>query len=221
MKKELLAATALTASAVSLGPGVAWAQAMPFDWTGTYLGIGAGLAETSDRVGTSSHGGVAFSGHWPVGSVAAGINRDVGNAVYGLEVDFNFLGARNSGETSDSDSAEVQTSLDHLLTLRGRLGMKADRTIYFATGGLAAGNASLSTSFGDPVKGSGSRSSILLGWSGGVGAEFAATETMTVSVMALYYALSPLTVSATGSQPYTATYTPDGWILRAGVNFRR
>jgi opacity protein-like surface antigen len=206
---------------MTLGPGVALAQPMPFDWTGLYFGLGAGLAETSDRVATSSHGGATLSSQWPVGSVAVGINRDVGNAVYGLELDVNFLGARSSGETSDIDSVEVRTSLDHLLTLRAKLGLKADQAMFFATGGLAAGNASLSTSFDDPAKGSGSRSSILLGWSGGVGVELAATQTVTVNLMALYYALSPLTVNATGSSPYTATSTPEGWILRAAVNFRR
>jgi opacity protein-like surface antigen len=219
MKKELLAATALTASAVALAPGVASAQSMPFDWTGVYLGLGAGLAETSDRVSTSSHGGATLSSQWPVGSVAVGINRDVGNAVYGLELDVNFLGARHSGETSGD--AEVRTSLEHLLTLRAKLGLKADQATFFATGGLAAGNASLSTSYGDLVKGSGSRSSILLGWTGGVGVELPATPTVTFNLVALYYALSPLTVNATGIEPYTATSTPEGWILRAGVNFRR
>jgi outer membrane immunogenic protein len=216
MKKELLAATALTASTVGLG-GEGAAAPLPLNWSGYYLGVGAGLAEVSDRVSTSTHGGAAFGSEWIIGSFVAGINRDVGNMVYGLEIDANFLGARQKGQTSGG--ADVDTTLDNLLTARARMGVKDGQALIFATGGLAAGNASLRTSYADCCKGaSGSGSSLLLGWAAGGGVEYAATPTMSLNVTALYYALSSLSVNATGTMPYTATYTPEGWILRVGLN---
>jgi outer membrane immunogenic protein len=229
MKKELMAATALTATAAAaLVPGAALAQTVvPYNWTGIYLGLGAGLAQSNDVVATDIYGSARFARQWTVGTIAAGINWDAGNILLGFEGDVNFLGTRNEGSTdgdAPGDNTSVETDLDRLLTLRARLGVKANRAMFFATGGLAVANASLDTSHfdigkTDDASGSGSRS--LFGWTVGGGTEIAATNNLAINFTALYYRLQPLSVTATGGGvPYTATYTPQGWLFRAGLSVK-
>jgi len=220
MNKELLAATALTASAAVLVPGAAQTQPMLVDWSGIYVSLGVGHGNPRDRVATDNHGGVALGRPWAVGTVGGGINWDTGAYLYGLEVDLNWLGSHSRGQTSGG--ADVETTLDHLLTARARLGVKANQAMLFATGGLAAANATLSTAYSDFGKSfaSGAGSDTLLGWTAGVGAEVPATDRLFLNLTVLYYALQPLTVNATGVSPYTATYTPEGFLIRAALNLK-
>jgi outer membrane immunogenic protein len=223
MKNELMAATALTASAFAVSSvGIAHAQSAPFNWSGIYLAVGGGAATPSDTVTTDLYGNARFKTPLTIGVIGAGVNFDLGGALlFGFEADVNFIDSHNEGFTDGLPSgASVETSLDRLLTLRGRLGVKANRAMFFATGGLAAANASLSTSHSDLGKtsASGQGSRTLVGWSAGGGVEIAATRSLAISLSALYYKLEPLTVNATGSgTPYTAIYTPQGWLLKAGV----
>jgi outer membrane immunogenic protein len=211
MKKELMAATAMSARAAAafvFVPGAALAQTVPINWTGIYIGLAAGGGKTDDRVSIDSGGffsnpSFLFHNTLTNATMIAGINWDAGAFVFGFEGDANFIRSHNEGSASDGDGGffDVETDLDHLMTLRARLGVKVNRAMLFGTGGLAVANASLSTSHTESGKtgfASGEKSQTLWGWSAGGGVEIAASDRVFINLTGLYYRLSPLTVNAAG-----------------------
>ena len=80
-------------------------------------------------------------------SVDAGYNLQRGNFVYGVEGEFGLLNggtAHSSGMTpSGFTTVTTDTSLSSIMSLRARGGIAADRLLFFATAGLAAGQGSL------------------------------------------------------------------------------
>jgi outer membrane immunogenic protein len=171
----------------------------------------------------------------------AGYNFTSGNLVYGIEGDYALLNGPHqlaSGvSTGGKTTVSVDNSLTSLMTLRGRVGISADRLLLFATAGIAAGQASLSTDldYHDFGKGSaalsGSGSGLPVGFVAGVGGAYAATDHISLKAEALYYQLGGTSATATGSgtnsggvpvgaSPYTATYNPSGVLVSSGVDFK-
>jgi outer membrane immunogenic protein len=159
----------------------------------------------------------------------------------------------------------AKTTMNWFGTLRGRAGVAFDRALIYVTGGLAFGNIKGSTSgyfnaYGFPVEiidvpalaavgvappgadqiyGSvwaGSKSSTQVGWTVGVGAEYAITNNWTVKLEYLYYDLGDISytvagtygtygfpgtgLGATGVNYFTASHEVTGNIVRAGVNYK-
>ncbi|MDR3472443.1 MAG: outer membrane beta-barrel protein [Devosia sp.] len=171
----------------------------------------------------------------------AGYNFTSGNLVYGVEGDFSLLNGAHelaSGQSSGGKTTvTVDNSLTSLMTLRGRVGISADRLLLFATAGLAAGQTSLSTDlnyqdFGKSSAAlSGSGSGLPVGFVAGIGGEYAATDHISLKAEALYYRLGGTSATATGSgtdssnnsvgaSPYTATYNPSGVLVSSGIDFK-
>lgn len=104
------------------------------DWRGGYLGAGL-------TFGRSTYSQPTLPDYWPNGrgvglSGLAGYNWQSGSVVYGVEA---HLGAaRLEGETTIAGT-DIQTDLNGLGSLRGRVGVASDRTLIFATLGVAAG----------------------------------------------------------------------------------
>jgi outer membrane immunogenic protein len=220
MNRRLLAATALTSTAFLLGPGAAWAQ-----WNGPYLGFAFGGAFIGGSVTTDIHGDAAPRAQSPVGAILLGQNWGGPAGFFGFEGDFNFITNSTAMATTlppgGPPGAGVETTLEHLLTIRARAGFAAGpRTMLFATGGLAVGNATLDTWYPDGGKtsASGFGQAILPGGVLGGGFEIAAGNLKFRSEV-LYYLLAPLTVAATGDPAfdYTAVSNPRGFIVRLGL----
>jgi outer membrane immunogenic protein len=219
MNKKLLAFTALSSTSFLFVPGAANAQMAA--WNGAYVGFGTGGAFVGDAVTTDIHGDATLNQRGTVFSVITGFNWGTPAGFFGVEADVNFLGAPNALGTT-TGGAEVTTNLDQLMTVRARAGFAiGPRTMLFATGGLAVGNAGLSTSYTDMGKtSSGTGRSYLPGFAAGGGIEFAIAESVRLRSEALYYRLAPLTVNASGlppAVPYTATSRPSGFIVRVGI----
>jgi outer membrane immunogenic protein len=102
---------------------------------------------------------------------AAGYNHQVGNIVAGLEADYNFAKATY-------DTSEV-ASVGSFGTFRGRLGYAIDRTMIFATAGVAV--TQLSGRYGYA-----SYNEFSSSWVAGGGVEYALTNMLTVKAEALY-----------------------------------
>jgi opacity protein-like surface antigen len=220
MNKRLLAATALTSTAVLFGPGVAWAQSA---WNGPYLGFAFGAAFINGTVTTDNYGDAAPRAQSPVASILLGQNWGAPGGFFGIEGDFNFI-TNSTATATTTGGAEVETTLEHLLTLRARAGFAAGpRMMLFATGGLAVGNATLDTAYPDFGKAdaAGFGQAILPGGVFGGGFEIAAGAGGNVKFRSevLYYLLAPLTVEATGDPccEYTAVSNPRGFLVRLGV----
>jgi outer membrane immunogenic protein len=87
-----------------------------------------------------------------IGGLQIGYNWQTGRYVFGIETDFDATGQRGtqtfnganpafpiSGVTAAPAAAAYTEKLSWLGTLRGRVGIASDRTLFYATGGLAYG----------------------------------------------------------------------------------
>ena len=149
-------------------PG-ATAEPVPaaYNWTGAYVGFNTGAAfGTYDASHTTTSGNylvnpanvaaVNAAGQQQInrsgftGGMQAGYNWQAGQALFGIEADFNYLhmgGASNSRAIKYPAPAGLGISkqfiaysyadADWLLTFRPRVGITADNWLFYATGGLA------------------------------------------------------------------------------------
>jgi outer membrane immunogenic protein len=174
--------------------------------------------------------------------LTAGYNLQSGSFVWGAEGDISLLTNNSTTSTYTEEAAvggtttlTVTSQLHALSSVRGRVGIAADRLLLFATAGIAGGATSLSTSldFEDNSKSSassGSSSNIALGVIAGVGAEYAVNDNVSLKAEGLYYALAGDSVTATGSgedaggavdvSSYSVSNQNSGAIVRFGLNYR-
>jgi outer membrane immunogenic protein len=196
-----------------------------YDWQFAWFGSALVGGVEADIQGVSGKGSSAFASTVPVA-----------NAVP-MAKSVNTL----------NQTAAVSSKLDYLGTLRGRLGILVGflgtTVLYYATGGLAYGGVSASTTVtqnltGPPSgltpptwTGSGAYSGTRLGVAAGLGAEWLFFSNWSTSFEYLHYDLgsptygmSPLVSNAGVVKPFTvnslSAQTPfRGEILRAGVNY--
>jgi outer membrane immunogenic protein len=140
MKRELLTATALSATLAGFHGG---ANAQTFNWTGIYIGTQAGAGWASDPAESNEPDSLTLRYRYGFAGVTGGINWNPGNVLLGFEADYSFFRAANSEVAVSGNTFD--TELRDLLTIRARLGIARERLLLFATGGLAASNAHLSS----------------------------------------------------------------------------
>jgi outer membrane immunogenic protein len=135
------------------------------------------------------------------GGAQAGYNWSSGKVVYGFEFDFNWLGQSKSQtsvvqyQNANNNNLRTLTSMDSadsswLVTIRPRLGfMATEKTLVFATAGLAFGNPKVgnSTTIFNPNSGLfqglyslPASKQIQTGWVLGAGVEYAWSNTMSL-----------------------------------------
>jgi outer membrane immunogenic protein len=106
-----------------------------FSWTGIYLGVQGGHAWGEVNF---DDGGVTVSGPqhegW-FGGGYAGVTLQLNPFVLGVEGDVN--GANLDGAPHVIGGSSVRTDVDALTSIRGRVGLAADRLLLFATSGWA------------------------------------------------------------------------------------
>jgi opacity protein-like surface antigen len=122
--------------------------------------------------------------------------------------------------------------LDNLTTIRGKLGFAFDRTLVYATGGLALGsvrtdnNLSVFWPYAPTTLFDGRHGDLRLGYVAGAGIEQALSPHLSVKVEGLYYDLGSRTVlsdwSRVGLPSYSAgtRIATDGFLTRVGLNYR-
>jgi outer membrane immunogenic protein len=235
-----LAATAMSFAADLPAPAMTY-KAMPpaapaFSWTGFYLGGNVGYGWATDDPGTISFYqpvGV-FAGSIPginsrlngvIGGGQIGYNQQINNFVVGLEGDFSGTGMKGS-VTDNVNTYTASTQINWLATVRGRAGVAFDRTLVYATGGLAI--ASVKTTLNDTYPGFGiittASTPTYVGWTIGGGIEMALYSNWTARVEYLYLDL--------GSKQNTFNEPPPGWpaissnasvsgnLVRVGLNYK-
>ena len=155
----LLASVAATSAADlpirSAAPAPVMVAALPYNWSGFYVGLNAGGAWGSGCTNYT----LVSAPNWPTtcggndngqftGGAQVGYNFQSGSIVYGLEADINGLGNSNgssrtfsygTGITPPEGVFRVQGLGDPGVfgTVRARLGFAADRALFYVTGGLA------------------------------------------------------------------------------------
>ncbi len=122
------------------------------NWTGLYVGVNGGYGwDASDIAKVYGPLGAKPEGGFGGGQIGYNVQR--GNIVFGAEAD--FQGADISGSKSlvvppqpnsygipPQYTLGTKSTLDWFGTVRGRLGYSFDRTLVYATGGLAYGHIS-------------------------------------------------------------------------------
>ena len=180
-----------------------------FNWSGFYVGAHAGYGWGRSKFDAAASGTDHFDvDGWLFGGLA-GVNYQVGQTVFGAEADINWSGM--DGRAS-CGGFTCETEVPWFGTVRGRLGYAADRFMPYITGGLAFGKVDAK------VSGFGSESDTRVGWTAGVGAEYALTENMSWKTEYLYVDLGSFDCSSCGAP------TPDvdfrSHIVRTGLNVR-
>ncbi len=256
----LLAFGSVSASAADLvyQAPVVEPVAQSYDWSGIYVGgsigyIGARSRTTDSSITTSGPlVGIGAGSFDPaetfagadgsenldglIGGVQIGANRQFGAWVYGVEADYQVSRADFSNAFIASDQGpfyESETTLEHLATLRGRLGYAiVDTVVVYGTAGLAAARASGSLSITGGVPGgftgptfSDTQKDWQVGYAVGAGVEAAiARSNWTVKAEYLYadFGSKRYDFSFAGSDGSTATTRSnlDAHVVRIGLNYR-
>jgi outer membrane immunogenic protein len=227
--------------------------------TNTFAFPGAGLVATA--VTTLANSSVPITNDGFIGGAQVGYDWQfawfASSLVAGVEADIQGVSGKGSSSFASSASlapfsntlnqtAAVSSKLDYLGTLRGRLGILVGflgtTVLYYATGGVAYGGVSASTTVTQNLTGispytpptwtgSGAYSGTRVGWAAGLGAEWLFFSHWSTSFEYLHYDLgspsygmSPLVSNAGVIRPatvnsLTATTPFNGEILRAGVNY--
>jgi len=248
-----LACTTTAAAAADL-PLKAPAAPPAYQWSGCYLGLNAGggtsgtnLGSTVDlgthlvgadpaSVGASGSGSANADGF--IGGGQVGCNLQTGHVVFGLEGDFDYFRSNptfsnNTSTLSDGVtpfSVTQSLTTDYLATVRPRVGIGADRTFVYVTGGVAFTQVNYSQSYSDgaapPGTGSAIFSKNLVGWTAGGGWEYALAGHWTLRAEYLFAsfptqsAVGAITDASGGSNTLHGSADLVIQVLRAGVNFK-
>jgi outer membrane immunogenic protein len=185
-----------------------------FSWTGFYAGVnvGYGWGRADDGFGnTNTIGGVVGGGqlgaNWQTGMFVLGIETDIQGT--SQDKTFNVL-------TPAGSSLTVRDSLPWFGTTRGRVGIVADRWLFYVTGGLAYGETRNDVSvLTGPFAGfAASSSQTRTGWAAGGGIEAALADAWSAKLEYLHLDFGNSNVAGFAN----AKVTED--IVRAGVNYR-
>jgi len=205
----------------------------------------ANIPVLSDHYGTHGSGGLV--------GVQAGCNVQNGAFVFGVEGDWAWTSLKstttaaylafpdvgNPGFIVAPRAEQVSTRLDSLATFRGRAGFAWDRLYLYGTGGLAIGDVRSDTNvtfgaIGGPsvYNGAvhiGSGSSWQVGWTAGVGGEYAFDSNWSLKAEYLYVDLgtfgytSPLIAAVPAFVPgynWRTSVNERDHMVRVGINYR-
>jgi outer membrane immunogenic protein len=177
------------------------------------------------------------------GGFTAGYNWQVDRAVLGLEGDINYFGFKGSASGSalypccapTGFTVSSQVSADWLATIRGRIGFLAAPTwLLYATGGAAIaevkGNFNFTDTFAAATESSAIRDT-RVGWTAGVGTEYAFGGGWSLKAEYLYVDLGRASATSTNlaafvpaisfpSNTYTHSFDIKSNIVRVGVNYK-
>ncbi len=226
------------------------AMAAPaYNWTGCYIGgnVGGGWGQRAGDRGTLNAGnatlnagigvpaGLDAGSSGVVGGGQVGCSYQTGPLVFGGEADIQGSGIRGSSTIfspsiagSDPTTANGQERIDWFGTVRARLGFTPlNDLLLYGTGGLAYGgvrnSASLAlTPLGDGNY-AGATSETRVGWTAGVGGEYAFANSWSVKLEYLYVDLGTTGVQMTDpGRPNT--FIDYGFrhrdnIVRVGLNY--
>ena len=235
-------------------------SARPLAWTGFYIGGSIGGANTSAEVGdTFDYDGDPFKSTdldntGLITGVQLGYNYQRGNAVFGIEAGLGYLDIASSTSTalprapgSDFDLNAKYTIEGGLYgELTGRVGYATGNTLLYAKGGAAFLNADFKSDYvGENCSTNGGRgcgpsnpstfsfkdSETLLGWTVGVGVEYALSSNWSLKAEYQHFDFGTQSFGYSGeyvfnSKGYKSKLTGDTDVdytvdaVKVGVNYR-
>jgi outer membrane immunogenic protein len=225
-----------------------------FSWFGCYVGgTAGGFRAKSDHTGVPSGdfptgeptivanlaavSSGSFSQDGFIGGGETGCNVVANNGlVFGFEFDISdWHLSQSSTVTGPGDTlapgttltATTSVSANWLSTFRPRFGFTHDHWLFYATGGVALANVSYSQSVFFNASGStqaGTNSGLVVGWTAGVGVEYAVTNNWSIKGEYLYADLGNQSLNE--FNPGFPTFTQYSFndikisIVRFGLNYR-
>jgi outer membrane immunogenic protein len=216
----------------------ATAQDRVFSWTGYYVGAHlGGIWDKSDASanlpgsGTSNYCwnfDCSFKNKQTasgiMGGAQIGYNFQTGNIVFGVEADISATSAKKTatrGSDATYDWSASRTGIDALGTARLRLGYAFDRSLFYATGGLAYGKVRNTHQSYQTTYSWSERTGWQAGWTLGGGLEYALAPNWSLKVEGLYYDLGKQNhVSTDGfGSAFGLSDRTTGAVVRAGLNY--
>ncbi|MBN9317021.1 MAG: porin family protein [Devosia sp.] len=197
------------------------------DWSGFYVGgtVGGGLFSStfSDFDENISYGSVDLSDWGFSAGGTVGMNAQFGSGVVGIEADLNWsnLGASFYDNLYDTDHERMW---DWYSTVRLRAGLAVDKTLFYATAGLAAVQVNFKGDY-SPENDCGDYDGYCLeelqfGLAAGVGVEYMVSDNVSVKVEGLYVGLPTTYVDDDYDDDVDAyAVSSSAAIVRAGFNF--
>jgi outer membrane immunogenic protein len=174
------------------------------------------------------------TGRGALAGAQAGYNWQSGCTVFGIETDWAWTNARASSFLRDgdeplgtpTDSVTVTSKMQWFGTTRLRTGVVVDNLMLYVTSGLAYANFKRDLVFADPNEPEVfSRSRTRLGWTAGVGTEWAINQNWSLKSEALYmqFQKDETTETSRVIAPDVQTrfkHDDSAWIGRIGLNYR-
>lgn len=197
-----------------------------YNWGGVYIGInGGGGFGTSNWTNPGILGGTSGDFKTSGGLIGGtlGANFQANALVFGVEGDIDYSTIKGSSSSAfcvGINSTSCETRNRYLGTVRGRLGVAADRVLVFITGGAAFGD--IQTGLTVPGTSTTYDTTNKVGWTGGGGIEVAFTDNLTGKIEYLYADLGSGTCSSNANCGFPAgdsvKFTTS--VVRAGLNFK-
>ena len=187
------------------------------DWTGFYAGVlvgyGVGQAVT-DTTGVST----TIPQNGAIAGATVGFNQQVDRLVFGVEADFDWSGQSGSATCVLSPANTCNGDADWVGSARGRVGYAVDRALFYGTAGAAfmRGNATITPPVGGLTN---TFSDNYLGWTVGVGAEFAMTDTLSLKAEYDYADYGSRTAPAGTLAGPATTINATSHFGKIGLNF--
>lgn len=229
MKKFTIAVTFGSTLCLSVPAMAAEIIEEPYDWSGVYGGIFAGVGfPSSDWEGTDDD--VSFE---PVSideslndtavllGALAGINVQQDRWVFGLEADIAWFDSKEHENLDGAEGLDITSEIDLLGSLRARAGYAADRTLFYVTGGLAFADTRHTWDDGGGSDLPKESIDLDFGWVAGLGVEHAWTDNWLVRLEGLYFDLGSKDGEAS-NQEETDTFEVDQEIFvgRIAISYK-
>ena len=159
----------------------------PYDWSGPYVGVHAGYGwgredDNQSRLFPNIQAGVAadkFDMNGFVGGAHAGYNYQIDQFVIGGEADIDYTDLKGSHRYSyygGQVTGVLRMKSEWQGSLRLRAGYAFDNLLVYATGGVAFANGKLSDVGQFRTAYASSDTNTHIGWTVGLGAEYAFTQ---------------------------------------------
>lgn len=228
----LASASAFAADLPSRAAPAALAPAPVFTWTGFYVGASVGaVGLTSDVKGWNDVDNgydVKGTGGGALAGVGFGYNYQMGNIVLGVEADLSgVMGAVEKsgygpiGTYGDSNLGHIGSKMTVFGTVRGRVGVAFDRTLVYATGGLAVANYRHTYQNEYDTSYYLSSGATRTGWVVGVGIEQALSASLSLKLDALYADFGTKKFTAPDNDVVNIQHFKDtALVARVGLNYR-
>ncbi len=238
MRKLMMALT--LGSALTLGmPAFAAdvVEEQPYDWSGVYAGVFAGVGSTSSDWNGFDDDVVALDQDvdeslddtvFLLGGLV-GVNFQHDRWVLGLEADLAWFDSDEHEHLDGAEGLDITSEINLLGSVRARAGFAADRTLFYITGGLAFSDAEHTwddggAAPGDPWNGSPKKVDLDFGWVAGAGVEHAWTDNILVRLEGLYFDLGSEDREVTfGAGPFeTDKFDVDQeiWVGRIAISYK-